>query len=85
MEGVAGTWIGVGGWRTYRLSLDADGSAVLAVVYSYDEDDETRLYRTDHWLLNDQRLTATFEPKFLVLPKELVRRVVEYAFHVGDY
>ena len=30
-------------------------------------------------------LTATFEPKFLVLPKELVRRVVEYAFHVGDY
>ena len=30
-------------------------------------------------------LTTTFEPKFPVLPKELVRRVVEYAFHVGDY
>ena len=30
-------------------------------------------------------LTATFEPKLPVLPKELVRRVVEYAFHVGDY
>ena len=30
-------------------------------------------------------LTTSFEPKFLVLPKELVRRVVEYAFHVGDY
>jgi hypothetical protein len=30
-------------------------------------------------------LTTTFEPKLPVLPKELVRRVVEYAFHVGDY
>ena len=30
-------------------------------------------------------LTTTFEPKFPVLPKELVRRVVEYAFHAGDY
>ena len=30
-------------------------------------------------------LTATFVPKLPVLPPELVRRVVEYAFHVGDY
>ena len=31
-------------------------------------------------------LTATFAPKLShVLPPELVRRVVEYAFHVGDY
>jgi ankyrin repeat protein len=30
-------------------------------------------------------ITATFVPKFLRLPPELVRRVVEYAFHVGDY
>ena len=31
-------------------------------------------------------LTASFAPKFShLLPPELVRRVVEYAFHVGDY
>jgi hypothetical protein len=30
-------------------------------------------------------LTNTFAPKLPVLPPELVRRVVEYAFHVGDY
>ena len=32
-------------------------------------------------------LTATFAPKFAhrSLPPEMVRRVVEYAFHVGDY
>ena len=30
-------------------------------------------------------ITATFVPKFPVLPPEMVRRVVEYAFHVGDY
>ena len=31
-------------------------------------------------------ITATFAPKFShLLPPELVRRVVEYAFHVGDY
>ena len=30
-------------------------------------------------------LVATFAPKFAQLPKELVRLVVEYAFHVGDY
>ena len=30
-------------------------------------------------------LVASFAPKFSHLPKELVRRVVEYAFHVGDY
>ena len=31
-------------------------------------------------------LTNTFAPKFShLLPPELVRRVVEYAFHVGDY
>ena len=30
--------------------------------------------------------TASFAPKFShLLPPELVRRVVEYAFHVGDY
>ena len=30
-------------------------------------------------------IAATFAAKFTHLPKELVRRVVEYAFHVGDY
>ena len=30
-------------------------------------------------------LAATFVPKLPVLPPELVRRVIEYAFHVGDY
>ena len=31
-------------------------------------------------------LAASFAPKFShLLPPELVRRVVEYAFHVGDY
>ena len=31
-------------------------------------------------------LAATFAPKFShLLPPELVRRVAEYAFHVGDY
>ena len=30
-------------------------------------------------------ITATFVPKLPVLPPELVRRVVEYAFHAGDY
>ena len=30
-------------------------------------------------------LAATFLPKLTSLPPEMVRRVVEYAFHVGDY
>ena len=31
-------------------------------------------------------IAATFAPTFShLLPPELVRRVVEYAFHVGDY
>ena len=31
-------------------------------------------------------LAASFAPKFAhLVPPELVRRVVEYAFHVGDY
>jgi len=31
-------------------------------------------------------LAASFAPKFAdLLPPELVRRVVEYAFHAGDY
>ena len=31
-------------------------------------------------------ITATFAPKLShLLPPELVRRVVEYAFHAGDY
>ena len=30
-------------------------------------------------------ITATFVPKFPHLPPEMVRRVVEYAFHTGDY
>jgi len=30
-------------------------------------------------------LAATFAPKFPLLPPEMVRRVFEYAFHVGDY
>ena len=40
-----------------------------------------RQYECNH--LN--ALTATFAPKFAHLPPEMVRRVVEYAFHVGDY
>ena len=30
-------------------------------------------------------LAATFAPHFAQLPPEIVRLVVEYAFHVGDY
>ena len=30
-------------------------------------------------------IAATFLPKLPSLPPEMVRRVVEYAFHVGDY
>ena len=30
-------------------------------------------------------IAATFIPKLQLLPPEMVRRVVEYAFHVGDY
>ena len=30
-------------------------------------------------------IAATFVPKLPLLPPEMVRRVVEYAFHVGDY
>ena len=40
-----------------------------------------RAYERNH--LN--ALVATFAPKFDQLPKELVRLVAEYAFHVGDY
>ena len=41
-----------------------------------------RAYERNH--LN--ALVATFAPKFShLLPPELVRRVVEYAFHAGDY
>ena len=40
-----------------------------------------RTYERNH--LN--AITATFVPKFPRLPPELVRRVVEYAFHAGDY
>ena len=42
---------------------------------------DIRHYGYDH--LN--AITATFIPKFPLLPSEMVRRVVEYAFHVGDY
>ena len=39
-------------------------------------------YERDH--LN--AIVASFAPKFShLLPPELVRRLVEYAFHVGDY
>ena len=39
-------------------------------------------YERDH--LN--AIVASFAPKFShLLPPEMVRRVVEYAFHVGDY
>ena len=30
-------------------------------------------------------IAATFIPKLPLLPPEMVRRVVEYAFHAGDY
>ena len=41
-----------------------------------------RQYERNH--LN--ALVASFAPKFAhLLPKELVRIVVEYAFHAGDY
>ena len=34
---------------------------------------------------NLNAIAATFIPKLPLLPPEMVRRVVEYAFHVGDY
>jgi ankyrin repeat protein len=40
-----------------------------------------RTYERNH--LN--AIAATFLPKLPSLPPEMVRRVVEYAFHVGDY
>ena len=40
-----------------------------------------RQYERNH--LN--ALTATFAPHFAHLPPEIVRLVVEYAFHVGEY
>ena len=41
-----------------------------------------RAYERNH--LN--ALVTTFAPKFShLLPPELVRRVIEYAFHAGDY
>ena len=40
-----------------------------------------RQYERNH--LN--ALAATFAPHFAHLPPEIVRLVVEYAFHVGDY
>ena len=40
-----------------------------------------RAYERNH--LN--ALAATFLAKLPSLPPELVRRLVEYAFHVGDY
>ena len=40
-----------------------------------------RTYERNH--LN--AIAATFIPKLPLLPPEMVRRVVEYAFHVGDY
>ena len=30
-------------------------------------------------------IAATFIPKLPLLPPEMIRRVAEYAFHVGDY
>ena len=30
-------------------------------------------------------IAGTFAPHFAHLPPEMVRRVVEYAFHVGNY
>ena len=59
---------------------------------------QTRLYYDDYLLkvraaggfrryerAHLNALAATFLPKLPRLPPELVRRVVEYAFHVGDY
>ena len=59
---------------------------------------QTRLYYDDYLLkvraaggfqkyerAHLNALAATFLPKLPSLPPELVRRVVEYAFHVGDY
>ena len=40
-----------------------------------------RAYERNH--LN--ALSAAFLAKFPSLPPEMVRRVVEFAFHVGDY
>ena len=59
---------------------------------------QTRLYYDDYLLkvraaggfrryerAHLNALAATFLPKLPSLPPEMVRRVVEYAFHVGDY
>jgi len=35
--------------------------------------------------LLDPTLTKTFEPKFTMLPKELVRHVVSFWLHAGYY
>ena len=40
----------------------------------------------DHYARNHlNALAKTFTPKLAHLPPEIVRLVVEYAFHVGDY
>ena len=39
-----------------------------------------------HYRNHLDALAETFTPKLVhLLPPEIVRRVVEYAFHVGDY
>ena len=63
-------------------AIDQNKSTPLQYVCSRPDNDDGRLaYERDH--LN--ALAATFLPKLPSLPPEMVRRVVEYAFHVGDY
>ena len=60
---------------------DAAGDADVDYIRKVRAAGGIRKYERTH--LN--ALVASFAPKFSHLPKELVRRVVEYAFHVGDY
>ena len=66
-----------------RLLIDADAESDDAAYFQkMRAAGSFQNYERDH--LN--AIAATFAPKFTrLLPPELVRRVVEYAFHVGDY
>ena len=63
--------------------LPAGSPVTRSVAYAQKLRDAGGFKRYERNHLN--ALTKTFAPKLPVLPPEMVRRVVEYAFHVGDY
>ena len=66
----------------YITPAATDGPTVSVTVRKVRAAGGIKKYERAH--LN--AFTASFAPKFShLLPPELVRRVVEYAFHVGDY